>query len=183
MKQHRVASGAPPGGVMDGPCLTDAARSTAPGRAVREGPLCRNPNAIPAILTALLIRWSHASPLRTLTLPNRPQPSPTHANRVTATRGCQLPIFAIRNDARPLVLSPRPSSLAGSCGGAHAFACPHAPSRHHAHWAPVLQRRPNTPLKPESVDRRGGINGPDAVKADAHPLEAAFFQHAPRRRV
>ena len=55
--------------------------------------------------------------------------------------------------------------------------------RHALHPPPALERCPDAALQPEAVDRRRGIDGADAVKADAGPLEAALLQHPARGRV
>jgi hypothetical protein len=44
---------------QDGPCLTDAARGAALGRAVRGVPLRHGPNDATAIIAAVLARWRH----------------------------------------------------------------------------------------------------------------------------
>src|SRR5690349_2289713 len=49
--------------------------------------------------------------------------------------------------------------------------------------APVAQRGPDTAIEAEAVDRRGTVDGADAVKSDTAPLEAALLQHAPRRGI
>src|ERR1700691_1379634 len=59
-------------------------------------------------------------------------------------------------------------------------------ARHRRPWprgAPALERGPDPPFQPESVERRRRTDGADAVEADPGPLEAAFLQHASRRRV
>src|SRR5262245_22880044 len=47
------------GSGQGGPCLTDAARGAASGRAVRGVPLRRGPNDAAAIIAAKLARWRH----------------------------------------------------------------------------------------------------------------------------
>jgi hypothetical protein len=53
LTKNRAESG------QGGPCLTDAARGAALGRAVRGVPLRRGPNVATAIIAAVLARWRH----------------------------------------------------------------------------------------------------------------------------
>src|SRR5215467_4602144 len=48
---------------------------------------------------------------------------------------------------------------------------------------PGLERGPQATIKTKAIDRRRGIDGADAAKLDAGPLEAALLQHAPRCRI
>src|SRR4249919_3796345 len=49
--------------------------------------------------------------------------------------------------------------------------------------APILQRRPDAARQAEAVDRGRASQRLEAVQFDAAPLEAAFLQDVPRRRV
>src|SRR5262249_14635400 len=48
---------------------------------------------------------------------------------------------------------------------------------------PGLERGPQATIKTKAIDRRRGIDGADAAKLDAGPLEAALLKHAARRRI
>src|SRR5262245_15746884 len=58
-----------------------------------------------------------------------------------------------------------------------------ARSRDPSHLAPVLERLPQAAVETEAIERRRGGDRPDSGEDDAGPLEAAFLQHAARRRV
>src|ERR1700722_8544314 len=54
---------------------------------------------------------------------------------------------------------------------------------HAADPPPGFERQPQTAIQPETIDRRGRMNRPDAGELHAGPLECAFLQHAARRRI
>src|SRR4030095_10934639 len=47
-------------------------------------------------------------------------------------------------------------------------------SHHLLHPAPGLERRPDAPFKPETIDRRRRLDRVDAIQTDAGPLESAL---------
>src|SRR5215831_9302639 len=57
------------------------------------------------------------------------------------------------------------------------------PSRHAADAPPGFERQPETSIEPEAIDRSRRMNGADTGQTNARPLERAFLQHAPRRRI
>ena len=61
--------------------------------------------------------------------------------------------------------------FSGSCSG------------HLPRLRPGLERRPQAAIETKTVDRRGGIDGPNPAKPDTGPLETALLKHAARRRV
>src|SRR6267142_4581763 len=75
--------------------------------------------------------------------------------------------------------SPSTCAEGPSVRDSDSFPC----STHAPHFPPALERGPDAALEPEAIDRRRRMNRADAAKADAGPLESAFLQHAPRRRI
>ena len=113
------------GSGQGGPCLTDAARGAASGRAVRGLPLRRGPNDAAAILAAKLARWRHGLSFsvllklpRRLRAPETMQVSPCSPFRSIPT-GLQHVVSGLRarRDSRVSVPAENFSSLIYVPGG------------------------------------------------------------------